>query len=205
MKPVLTAKNGTNAELFPEVLRIYAREGNRILDMTYGQGVFWKNVDTSRFDLSRNDINTKKGEIHEDFKCTSWRSSLFDIVILDPPYMFGAGGKDSVMDKQYENGMYRQDLNQKGIKAIVNLYEGGIKEVHRILKPRGLLMVKCMDLIQGGHQHRIHHMLFDIAINNMGMIDEDLFILVSNGVPIMRHKYQLHARKNNSFLWVFRK
>jgi hypothetical protein len=202
--PVLTAHNGTNAELFPEVLRIYAQPGSRILDMTYGNGVFWKKVEPI-YCAEFNDLFNQKAEYREDFRSTSWPDGSFDVVVLDPPYMFGAGGKDSVMDTQYKNGKYRENDVYKGVAAIVQLYREGMTEARRILKHGGYLMVKCMDLIQGGKQHRIHFSLLDVAVKELGMVDEDLFVLVSNGNPIMRHSYQLHARKNNSFLWVFRK
>ena len=33
----------------------------------------------------------------------------------------------------------------------------------------------------------------------------DLFILHRSAAPLMRHDHQVHARKNHSFLWIFRK
>lgn len=205
MSPVLTTTTGTNADLLPEVFKIYAKDGFRILDMTYGKGAFWKKIDKSKYIVVENDIEPSRGSWHEDFRNTHWDNEQFDIVILDPPYVFGAGGTDSVMDEQYKNGLYRQDETQKGVSSIISLYSGGMKEAKRILTKNGLLMVKCMDLISGGKQHRIHMNLYNIAIVSMGMLDEDLFIFQQSGTPVMRHNYQIHARKNNSFLWIFRK
>jgi tRNA G10 N-methylase Trm11 len=205
MQPILTAKVGNNSDLFPDVLKIYSKPGDKILDMTWGMGRFWQNVDLSGYDLLRNDIDPARGDVHFDFREMSLPDSSFDIIVLDPPYMFGAGGKDSVMDHEYKNGMYRQNKDEKGIKAIINLYRDGMDEAYRMLKDDGLLMVKCMDLIQGRKQHRIHQQLWHIAVHDFQMVDEDLFVLVTSSSPIMRHNYQLHARKNNSFLWVFRK
>jgi hypothetical protein len=33
----------------------------------------------------------------------------------------------------------------------------------------------------------------------------DMFILVQEHTPIMRHKYQYHARKNHSFFLIFKR
>ena len=66
------------------------------------------------------------------------------------------------------------------------------------------MIVKCMDFISGGKQRRISIRILDEAIK-IGLTDEDLFVLHQSGNPIMRHNYQLHARKNHSYFWVFRK
>jgi hypothetical protein len=39
----------------------------------------------------------------------------------------------------------------------------------------------------------------------MGMADEDLFILMQETPPMTSMTRQRHARKNCSFLWIFRK
>jgi hypothetical protein len=86
----------------------------------------------------------------------------------------------------------------------MKFYRDGMVEATRLLMPKGVLLVKCMDEIVGGKQHRNHITILSYAME-MGLVDEDLFVLVQKSQPTMRHSYQLHARKNNSYLWVFRK
>ena len=50
-------------------------------------------------------------------------------------------------------------------------------EARRILKPKGVLVVKCGDEISAGKQQRTHIEAFQIAVDELGMRDLDLFIL----------------------------
>jgi len=83
-------------------------------------------------------------------------------------------------------------------------YERGMTEAARILKPEGTLWVKCADEIERSLQRRGHIEVFQIA-RGLGLIDEDFFVLMQEGPPVTNGKRQQHARKNCSFLWVFRK
>lgn len=40
----LSAHIGSNETLFPKILKMYATDGSRIADITYGKGVFWTNL-----------------------------------------------------------------------------------------------------------------------------------------------------------------
>jgi hypothetical protein len=55
-KPELTATWGTNADAFPKILKVYARPGDTIADVTYGRGVFWRKVDKSLYNVLESDL-----------------------------------------------------------------------------------------------------------------------------------------------------
>ena len=55
---ILTTVIGNNSELIPECLEMYANDGDIIADVTYGKGVFWKNVDISKYELHGTDLQT---------------------------------------------------------------------------------------------------------------------------------------------------
>lgn len=198
--PILSAYVGTNADLFPNILSLYAKEGNKILDMTWGLGVFWRKVDVSKYDLIRNDIDLKRGDIHEDFRNMLLISNQFNMVILDPPYASRSSNKKSFVGSIYNNSKHH--LNT--VEDMLKFYHDGMIEAYRLLKTKGILCVKCMDEISGGKQQRNHFSIWKDALD-IGFIDEDLFVLLNPKIPIMRHNHQDHARKNNSFMWVFRK
>lgn len=194
-KPILTAKKGTNADLFPDILELYAPPGARVLDMTFGNGVFWKNVGPRNYELVKNDIDPHRGDCSYDFRDLpkGW-SAIFDAVVFDPPYkMTGA----TQGDDRYGN-------KSNGYLTVKDAYKSGIDEAHRVLKQDGILIVKCMDSVAFHKQHWIHVDVFVRAIA-LGMVGEDLFVMVRSSARTQPHKNQVHGWKNHSFFWVFRK
>jgi hypothetical protein len=193
----LTSIIGKNEDLIPVILNIYAKDGDAIADITYGNGNFWKKVDLVRYDFYPSDIKTNS----YDFRNLPYEDSIFNIVAFDPPYMHGSSAPiNENLDKTYGN-------NQReswGGKYVYSLYYDGMKESLRILKRYGILLVKCQDQIESAKNNFDHIVIYDMA-KEMNFVPEDLFILSRNQVPMMRHSYQLHARKNHSYMWVFRK
>jgi hypothetical protein len=51
---VLSAYVGTNAEVFPVVLSLHVPEGSVVADVTYGKGIFWKNVPKGKYAVAQN-------------------------------------------------------------------------------------------------------------------------------------------------------
>jgi DNA modification methylase len=87
---------------------------------------------------------------------------------------------------------------------IIRLYRDGMAEGHRILRPGGLMLVKCKDEIERGRQRMSHVEIHDIALYDLGMAVEDQFLLTQIS-PILHFGRSRYARKNHSYLWVFRK
>lgn len=196
---ILTAKLGTNADLFPDILELYVPEGSKILDMTYGTGVFWKNVGSCEnpypYDLVTNDLDPDRGEYSYDLRRLPimWLDT-FDAVILDPPY--------KLTGTKYQGDQYGNPSS--GYKSAWGLYADGIGEADQALKKGGVLIVKCMDQVCLHKQNWMHVFVYEQALEH-GMIAEDLFILMRSRARPQPHKHQVHGRKNHSFFWVFRK
>jgi len=194
MELITTAKVGDNSDIFPGILKLYAKPECTIADVTYGKGVFWKKVDKTLYNLLLSDIL-----IGVDYNNLPYHNNLIDVLILDPPYMGHSGGKNYSPARNYNVNIKKYDP-----KYIEILYFGGIDEAHRVLIKNGILIIKCQDEIQSGKQNLNHSKIIDYCVEN-GFIVEDIFILVQKNKPIMRHDYQLHARKNHSYFVVFRK
>lgn len=194
---VYTTVVGNNADLIARVASLYAKAGDRIADVTYGRGVFWKKVDLTQFDFLASDMITH-GNKH-DFRDLPYQSASLDVVVLDPPYVHnprtlaGAGGA-------YRNAETTGALDHTGI---IQLYRDGMIEAQRVLRPGGLLWIKCMDEIESGKQRWGHVEILEIA-KQLDMTAVDLFLLVRRNYPVVNGR-QKHARKNHSYLWVFRK
>lgn len=191
MQPVLTCIYGSNADLFSEVLQFYVEKGKRVADVTYGKGVFWNNVPTGAYDLQVSDL-----QVGLDFRCLPYDDASIDALVLDPPYMHG--GKTV---KESINSCYKNENTSH--ESIVALYLGGILEARRVLVRSGILFVKCQDEIESGKQRLTHVELLTI-LPMIGFRIEDIFVLHSSSVPAMREQYQIHARKNHSYLLVAR-
>ena len=196
---VLTARVGQNKDLFPDILRLYARPGDRIADVTYGKGNFWKSVDTSQYELLATDLATGV-----DFRSLPYADGSLRMVVLDPPYIYNP--KDTV--KASLSSPYR--VNETGLgltttAAVVDLYKAGMREAMRVLGPGGRLVVKCQDQIESNKQRWVHVLLYDFACNELGMYARDLFVLVQTTQPTIRWPIQYHGRKNHSYFWIFEK
>jgi hypothetical protein len=53
---IFSAYVGTNEELFPLILELHVPPGSVVADVTYGKGIFWKNVPKDKYFLLATDI-----------------------------------------------------------------------------------------------------------------------------------------------------
>lgn len=198
MAHILSCKSGTNADLFPDVAALYIPEGSRVIDMTYANGVFWSKMDISKYDLVTNDLFNPKAAVAQDFRNLSFDSGSFDAAVLDPPYM-RTNNRAGVMASNYNN----QTINLRTHNAIISLYRDGYESAKRILRPGGILIVKCQDEVESRKQRWSHIEL----MTHEGFVAEDLFVLYrTSGILIGRcQENQKHARKNHSYFIVLRK
>ena len=196
------AITGNNADLIKHVLQIYPLDGLDVVDFTYGKGTFWKKVDINKFrGFASLDVNPKvDGILKCDFRKTPF-GEQFDAVFFDPPYRPYAT-KRSAIEQAYAN---LETTKNYSIKDLAELYNGGIVEAYRVLKPGGLLFVKMQDCVSSGKQHRQTITVYNQAID-AGFEDQDKFILINKSpLHFPGWKKQMHARKNYSELWVFKK
>jgi 16S rRNA G966 N2-methylase RsmD len=191
-EPVYTCYQGKNADLIKHVSSLYFSDEMKIADVTWGKGAFWKKTDTSIYDFYPSDLKTGV-----DFRSLPYEDESFDVLVLDPPYAHNPG--KMFVDATYNNaattsGMYHKD--------IIELYSKGMIEAYRVLKSKGLLLVKCQDEIESAKQKWSHIEIYNIALK-LGYYAKDLFVLHQDTKPYIQHKNQKHARKNHSYLWAF--
>jgi tRNA G10 N-methylase Trm11 len=187
--PTLTAITGTNADLLPQILGLYVPEGSVVADATYGKGVFWRHVDTSKYDLRPTDLMTGV-----DFRRMPYEDASLDALVLDPPYMHGGTGIKNIINDCYQN-------NNTSHESVLRLYAGGLLEAARALRQNGILILKCQDEIESGKQ-RLSHVELVALLQFLGFEIVDMFVLVQSTIPAMRETYQKHARKNHSYAIV---
>lgn len=187
--PILTATVGSNADLIPNILSMYVPIGSVVADVTYGKGVFWRNVPEGSYDLKATDLMNGV-----DFGNLPYDDQSIDALILDPPYMHGG-----VTVKKSINDCYRNQNTSH--ESVIRLYAKGILEAARVLKKKGRIIVKTQDEIESGKQMHSHIELVQI-MEIFGFRILDTFVLVQPSIPAMREKYQKTARKNHSYALV---
>lgn len=199
---VFSAYVGNNDDLFPYVLSLYVAEGSKVADVTFGTGVFWRNVRPSAYVLLRTDL--KHGV---DCRALPYESESMDCVVFDPPYMHTPGGSAHKDHQGYE-AYYRNNAansTKKYHDAVLDLYFTAATEAHRVLRKEGIYIVKCGDEVCA-NQQRLTHLEIVNELTRKGFIIEDLFVLVRKNRPgVSRVLRQAHAKKNHSYFLVFRK
>lgn len=216
-----SAYQSSNDEVFPKILQLYVPDGATIADVTFGKGVFWKRVDTSKYKLHPSDIKTSNllpncvGGI--DSRNLPYDDESLNVVVFDPPYMHTPGGTahngHQNFEEYYANNVEfgESKVNEinpapKYHEAVLDLYFRSAKEAFRVLKGDGIYIVKCQDEVCTNKQ-RLTHMEITEKFQEYGFIVEDLFIVVRNNTPgVSRIKTrQYHARKNHSYFMVYSK
>lgn len=201
---IFSASQGTNDEIFPAILKLYVPAGGRVADVTFGRGVFWRNVPRNLYQVLATDIRTGL-----DCRSLPYENESVDAVVFDPPYMHTPGGTAHVSHQNYENyygnNVARNGSAKKYHEAVLDLYFQASHEARRVLKPEGTYIVKCMDEVCANQQRLTHVELINEFCRD-GFIVEDLFVLLRQNRPgVSRMLRQVHARKNHSYFLVFRK
>lgn len=198
---VLSAYLDTNDNVFPEILRLYVRAGSIVADVTFGKGVFWRKVPDGIYTVKPTDIQTGV-----DCRSLPYTDGTIDCVVFDPPYMHTPGGTALVPHGQFEdyykNNESGKQTESKYHEAVIDLYKAGGVEAHRVLRDRGVFIVKCQDEVCANRQRFTHVEIMHIY-ENIGFVPEDLFVVVRNNRPgVSRVVRQVHARKNHSYFLV---
>ena len=201
---VLSAHVGGNDDVFPRILNLYVAPGSRVADITYGQGVFWRQVPEGRYEVLATDLETGV-----DCRALPYPDGGMDCVVFDPPYMHTPGGtahktrSHQAFEKHYRNNGTGNQTSRKYHDAVLALYEAAGEEAHRVLRDRGVLIVKCQDEVCSNRQ-RFTHVEIMNAYANLGFVAEDLFVVMRRNRPgVSVSTRQVHARKNHSYFLVF--
>ena len=110
---------GTNDDIFPHVLSLYVAPGSIVADVTYGKGVFWRQVPKDAYNLLKYDLSTGT-----DCRKLPHADNSLDCVVFDPPYMHTPGGTAQSGHQNYE-GYYQNNQatsDKKYHEAVLDLY-----------------------------------------------------------------------------------
>ncbi len=130
-----------NGAVFPQILDLYVLPGSRVADVTFGRGAFWREVPPQQYELLATDLETGV-----DCRELPYEDGSIDCVVLDPPYMHSPGGTAHVAHSAFERYYRNNRPNRTGSKyhdAVLELYADAGLEARRVLRPRGVFIVKC--------------------------------------------------------------
>jgi len=197
---IIRSTGHDQSELIQNILHLHA-DGQAIeVDCTYSKGNFYDNTGIERpthcFDLHPQFSYVRKANANN----LPLPDESVSVLMFDPPFLSDAGytgenkGKISL----------RFGTVGKELQELWQWYAQCLKEFARVLKPNGIVIFKCQDVVSGGKQYFSHCEVMMQALQ-AGFYPKDLFVLLSDSRPIGRHKTQQHARKYHSYFWVFQK
>lgn len=183
-----------NAEAIRDAAELGYINGH-VLDMTYGQGRFWKNYRPDRMITNDRDRSTS-ADIHENFTHLPFRSEVFDTVVFDPPYKLNGTGGSHASDKAYGVANSGRDR--------MRLILRGLGEASRLTRHGGHLLVKCQDQVCSGRKVWMTHIIVDFTQRVCGLTLVDQ-LHVGGYRPQPAGRRQVHSRQDYSTLLIFRK
>ena len=195
----------SNAAVFKDIVRLYVPTGSVVVDLNFGRGWFWTDIDQTKYTVVAIDIDRERltgmkpghNGVCADQQTAPIRRKSVAAVVIDPPYgCWSTTVRTDSIGRAYNLHALCGD--------VAKVYETAMCEAADMLDDKGICIVKCQDAINSGKQHFVHIQIHQIALD-LKWIAEDFFVVVQAKTPMMRHKHQLHARKNHSYFWVFRK
>jgi ubiquinone/menaquinone biosynthesis C-methylase UbiE len=204
---VLAAKNWpTNGHLIADVAKLYLRKDHRILDVTFGLGVWWSMWQPDH--LVASDIKPGLGagygavplddtiDFHPgvDFRNLPFVDSEFDVVAFDPPYKLN--GTD-----QGEGARYGVHIPQEW-RAKMQMIREGITECARVVRKGGKVLMKCQDQVCSG-KVRFQTIDFTNHAHAVGLDLIDRFDYYGGYRAQPDGRRQVHARGRGSTLLIF--
>jgi hypothetical protein len=198
-----------NSQVFPGILEVHVPKGSVIADITYGKGVFWRNVPSDNYSLQATDL-----KLGQDWSKLPYKTSSIDAVIFDPPYMEGlyrttkqalaGSGTHAAFQEAYSNGKIEHKAKERKYHdAVLEAYLSVLPEVMRVLRPSGKFIVKCQDEVSANRQ-KLTHVELIWAYEARGFYCKDLNVVVRRNAPVVsRLIKQEHARKNHSYFLIF--
>lgn len=175
--------------------------GGFACDLTFGKGGFWKELPAPplRFDISPQ----VPGVVQASSMAIPLADASVTSLVFDPPFLTyirqGREGNGAMI-------MARQFAGYWTYSELEDHYTATLKEAARVLKPKGILVFKCQDIV---HNHRLHctHANVISWAQDVGLRLKDLFVLTANHrLPSPnRAGAQKHARIFHSYFLVLQK
>lgn len=195
---IIQSINFDQHQILLDIMQLYCPQGFE-LDPCYGAGGFYRHAGIPRprycFDLE-----PRRPECEQaDCRQLPLPDGSVSSAIFDPPWLIHSQTNDS-------RSCMKRKYGSLGLPAdVLELYVEGMRELSRVLRPGGVLVVKCQDMTHGRQNYWLH---VDVYAQGelLGLRAEDLFVRLTKSRPVpWNMETQQHARKMHSYFWVFKK
>lgn len=192
---IKSVSDSTN-EILLSIMSLYNNSQLIECDLTYSKGVFWEKIQSPKFKFDKFPIDENVRPLSETEKLPD---NSFSSIIFDLPFLV----KD---EKSAKSSLISQRFDS--FRSVDGLYHVNSKMLalsYRLLKDKGLLVIKTMDIYHNGRQYWVSDYVVTKAIET-GFVLIDKFILLSKSKLLSPSGRVQHcARKWHSYFFVLKK
>lgn len=186
----------SNGHLIADVVELgYIQPDDTVLDVTYGRGNWWtrhRPTHLVEHDLALDGV---------DFRDLPESDGSVDVVAFDPPYVPQGG---TTHEETHE---FRDRFGLNGAPTnrleLTELILDGFAECCRVVRPGGIVLVKCQPFQSGKKFHHVPAIVIGYA-EDLGVSLIDELVHRRNTGPTSCDRFN-HSRSNRSHLLVFRR
>lgn len=141
----------------------------RVLDPTFGKGVWWK--DWSPGELVHSDLR----QDGVDFRALPHPDGSFDAVAFDPPYVQTGGKATSTVPSFNDQYGLGEHVETTTPSELSEMNDAGLVECARVVAPGGVILMKAANYVWSGRLTVSAHRALNMALM-VGLVIEDWFI-----------------------------
>ena len=179
-------------EILAWIMILYNNRKPFECDLTASKCVFWKSLPTPQYLF---DMYPQIEDVQQLYEVDKFNDGFFNSIVFDLPFLIGRDTSYIMKDRF----TYFND-----VQSLYKANDEMLQRSYRLLKDKGLLVVKTMDFNHGGKQLWISDYIVQ-QTSKLGFELIDKFILLAKSRFLGWAHQQKSARKYHSYFFVFRK
>ena len=194
---IIKSISNSQDEILYNILRLYVHTDTYDCDLTASIGVFYRGIIPKPQHLY--DKYPQMENVRSLDEAFELPKECFHSIVLDLPFIVKdeASAQTSMVSQRFTSFLTMQELYDTN-DTMLNL-------AYRLLKKKGYLIMKTMDIKYSGKQYWIGNYVQNKA-QEIGFRLEDMFILISKTKVLSTGWHNQHsARKYHSYFFVFKK
>ncbi len=186
--------------LIKSILELHCDGADIDADVTFSKGQFYKNSILNRPGWASDIQPQLPFVIEADCRQLPVGDQSFNVVMFDPPFLATTGPS---LSKSTGNKTVNRFGSFPSEPELFEFYRGSLRELYRVTKDKGVVIIKCQDKVSSGIQI-LSHVDLCVMAESQGFYVKDLFVLVAKTrlTPDWQCQRQRHARKFHSYFLV---